>query len=649
MTREELFKNLKAGARWDVGVSINRSNSLPLDANSIFESYAAAAAYASKDATRIAEYGFLNNAYIGQIIAVIEDKTVGEETVTTVGIYYIDANLTLQPVGKEVVADGNTIVNDNGTIKLYGFDAAATATYPRKTADGKIEWVTVQELVEGATENTVTVGDNVSIESVKTDTGYTVKLKGIDGATNGQVPFYVETITPEGTTKALAWKDVYTKAEIDNKITGIMSFRGIAKSLVNENKDIVVAGSDGDVTITAAEANRGHVYIIGDKEYISTGSVWEELGFSVDLSGYYTKGETDSAISTAVAAETERAESAENSLSGRITTLEAIDHTKYAQVSDLTALEGTVTTLSGNLTTLEGTVNEEKGKLSTLQGTVSTLGETVDGHTDLLNGLRTDVDEKVATSVYNEYVKVRTYTDTQIDEKIAALKVTEINQKIATLDETLNGTTDNPSTGLVSKVANLTSKVDTNIADIKTINTTIGTLTEKVSTLEGKDTIIEGNITALQTVTDKHTATLAGIAEGITVKSLIDAANDAAATAKTAADQANTAVTNLKTQEVATNTANISNLSTRVTTIEGKIDGVTGAMHFIGVKESIPTENTGYKSGDVILVNKKEYVFDGSIWVELGDEGSYALRSEVYTKTETDAAIVAAMSWTEME
>ena len=153
MTREELFNNLKGGARWDVGVSINRSNSLPLDAHSLFQAYEAAEAYASKDASKIAavntKFGInlLNNAYIGQILAVVEDKTIGEETETTVGLYYIDADLKLQPVGKEVVADEKTIINDNGTIKLYGFETAAAATYPRKKADGTLEWVTIQELV----------------------------------------------------------------------------------------------------------------------------------------------------------------------------------------------------------------------------------------------------------------------------------------------------------------------------------------------------------------------------------------------------------------------------------------------------------------------------------------------------------------------
>ena len=649
MTREELFKNLKAGARWDVGVSINRSNSLPLDANSIFESYAAAAAYASKDADRIAEYGFLNNAYIGQILAVIEDKTVGEEIVTTVGIYYIDANLQLQPVGKEVIADGNTIVNDNGTIKLYGFDAAATATYPRKTAEGKIEWVTVQELVEGATENTVTVGDNVSIENIKTETGYAVKLKNIDSAVNGQVPFYNETVTEEGTIKSLVWKDVYTKTEVDSKVAGMFSYKGAAAGApTDEGKNILV----GDTTITASENNIGHVYIYNGKEYVSNGSIWEELGFELDLSGYYTKEEADSAISVAVAAEKDRAEGTEAGLLSRIETLEGIDHDAYAKASDLETLSGTVSTLSGDLDTLEGNVEEERGKLSTLSGTVSTLSGTVDGHTTTLNGLDVKFEAKLDKSIYEAYIADRNKTDEDIASDIAT--ATEGLAQLKTDVSTLKTTVGDETTGLVKKVAEIESKANTNAVDIVTLKTALNGsedsdgLIAKVSNLEQAAANHKTEYNTLLGVVNGHSELLVGISD-TTVKALIEDAKKAGTDAATAAQEAKDLVTTLETGKVATNANNITALNGRITTLEGQISGVTGAMHFEGVKDAIPEDVSGYESGDVIIVGEKEYVFSDGAFVELGDTSAYALKDNVYTKVEADANLEAALSWNDMQ
>lgn len=61
--------------------------------------------------------------------------------------------------------------------------------------------------------------------------------------------------------------------------------------------------------------------------------------------------------------------------------------------------------------------------------------------------------------------------------------------------------------------------------------------------------------------------------------------------------------------------------------VQAAIAGLSGAMHFVGKVDALPESVSGYKSGDVILVGNKEYVCDGTKWVELGDESIYALKS----------------------
>lgn len=61
--------------------------------------------------------------------------------------------------------------------------------------------------------------------------------------------------------------------------------------------------------------------------------------------------------------------------------------------------------------------------------------------------------------------------------------------------------------------------------------------------------------------------------------------------------------------------------------VQAAIAGLSGAMHFRGVIESLPGTTEGYEDGDVILVGTKEYVCSAGKWVELGDEGIYALKS----------------------
>ena len=57
----------------------------------------------------------------------------------------------------------------------------------------------------------------------------------------------------------------------------------------------------------------------------------------------------------------------------------------------------------------------------------------------------------------------------------------------------------------------------------------------------------------------------------------------------------------------------------RIAALEGTIVGLSGAMHFEGVKDDVPTDVSGYEQGDVIIVGNKEYVFNGTEFVEFGD------------------------------
>lgn len=62
------------------------------------------------------------------------------------------------------------------------------------------------------------------------------------------------------------------------------------------------------------------------------------------------------------------------------------------------------------------------------------------------------------------------------------------------------------------------------------------------------------------------------------------------------------------------------NKAATMSDITNTLANFNGAMRFKGVKESVPADNSDYISGDVIIVGTKEYVFDGTNWIELGDE-----------------------------
>ena len=73
--------------------------------------------------------------------------------------------------------------------------------------------------------------------------------------------------------------------------------------------------------------------------------------------------------------------------------------------------------------------------------------------------------------------------------------------------------------------------------------------------------------------------------------------------------------------------------------LDAAIAGLSGAVHFIGVKESLPTSGN---NGDICIVGNKEYVYStsDSQWHELGDETIYAVKGQIKdVDVAADAAI----------
>ena len=65
--------------------------------------------------------------------------------------------------------------------------------------------------------------------------------------------------------------------------------------------------------------------------------------------------------------------------------------------------------------------------------------------------------------------------------------------------------------------------------------------------------------------------------------------------------------------------------------IEAQVAGLTGAMHFVGVKteEEFANGALAGSNGDVVIVGTAEYVYSDGEWKLIGDEGVYATKSGV--------------------
>lgn len=266
--REDFFAAKAKGSLWDVAVSIKRGNPLPLDADSIFESYAALEAYAADVL-----------AYPGQVVAVVnEDST---------GIYYLDQNLAIKPVGVIPTGDGKSIeVTADGVISLAGIADADSLTLPRMKADKSgIEWVPVSAVVQGDGN------DNTTYEftALEDKVGFSVITKFNGEQVGDAVEFAF---------------DVYTKSEADDKFLAKADYKTYDDSALAAR----VKAIEDDYLVEADKYDdsdlQTRVKAIED-DYLVADDIANKADKATTLAGYgigdaYTKTEVDGAIDDAV-------------------------------------------------------------------------------------------------------------------------------------------------------------------------------------------------------------------------------------------------------------------------------------------------------------------------------------------------------------
>lgn len=171
-------------------------------------------------------------------------------------------------------------------------------------------------------------------------------------------------------------------------------------------------------------------------------------------------------------------------------------------------------------------------------------------------------------------------------------------------------------------------------------------LEDKVDKIDGYSLVSDTEIARLASVNNYNDTevrglisdnadAIAAIKEGATASTLKELEDSIAGVNTALAGKQNTIVWKNNDYDAENNKAVTAN------DLSAAVAGLSGAMHFEGVKDSIPADNTGYESGDVILVENKEYVFDGTTWHELGDESIYAVKGSIKNVDIADDAAIA--------
>ena len=148
------------------------------------------------------------------------------------------------------------------------------------------------------------------------------------------------------------------------------------------------------------------------------------------------------------------------------------------------------------------------------------------------------------------------------------------------------------------------SQIDAKIADLDVAEVAVGTgeIIEKISETDGKISVSKRALAAsdIPTIEQSQVNGLAGAL---------------AAKQDTLAFQNN-------------NYDKTTNKAITKSDLDAAVAGLSGAVHFIGVKESLPASGN---NGDICIVGNKEYVYSTSdnTWHELGDETIYAVKGQI--------------------
>lgn len=437
MTRQEFFEMKAAGALWDVGVSINRTNPLPLDKNAVFASYDEALTYAK---------GVLS--YPGQFIAVVaEDSTVTGYIITVAG----GDGATLQKLAAQtstgdVVADLAALANRVGALEtsVNGIKTEIGAKAAGETAATGI-YKYVDDKVAAATPE--------GYAGVKADV---TKLVGADKGEDGRANKTVREIASEEVAKIVNGADASfdTLKEVSDWISTHGTDAAAMNTQINNNKTAIeklngTAETVGSVANTVNTAINGALKADGKDKY----------ALAADLT----------------------------TANGKITALE----TKTAGLTDA---EGADMTVKAYVDAGDAKVDAKVAALSTKVDNLGALAAKDEvAEADLATALKTKIDGKAdkATTLAG-YGIADAYTKTgaegMVDEKITALALGTMSKekaadytKTADLETALEGKYD---------AAGAAKAVDDKLP---AMNTSIKANTDAITKLNGAASV-EGSV-----------------------------------------------------------------------------------------------------------------------------------------------------------
>ena len=383
MTREEFFAALAGGARWDVGVSINRTNPLPLDANSVFETLTDAENYAKTNVL----------AYPGQVITVVDETSVAVYVIVATGATGSLNKLASTTASGDVVEDIKNLQGEITNIK-NGTTVVGAATKATQDGDGK---VISEEYAKKATVDTMATKLGTIAEGAQVNV-----IEGVAAKTTAESGFVNLEVVEKKVQLDLS--NFATKADV----SAIPKFAiAVVTDLPTENI------SESTIYLKAHEHGTGDSY----DEYIYTAGKWEKIGNTdIDLSGYLKSADAATTYLTKTDATT-----------------------TYATKQDVTNITTNLTDNYVTNTALEGKGYITNAALTPYATTESVTAAIGTAKTEL----KTEIDEKQTAEQVSQIIAESTIAGNKVQGNVAqATLADKVAHTLTAGSKTFNGEAD---------------------------------------------------------------------------------------------------------------------------------------------------------------------------------------------------------------
>ena len=650
-------------------MNIARGNPMALDTTEIWYSLSELETYAKSGAT----------AYVGQIVQLVDETN---KTATAYIIANVDGDLV--EVGSSTLGDNKTIeLTDDGILRIVGAEDAKKGAQLVMGDNGIVSWVVPDTTTVEGLSTAVSALDE-RLDTVETTIGqHGTRIGALESTLSNMGAIF----NFAGTKTADEFANI--KAE-DYDVGDVILVDGVKEYVCVEVDGVKKWEVLGDPSGVTALTSR-----------VETLETWKSTA-ATDIANAKTDiSNAQTQITNLTNKDTEIVNALANKASK--TELSTVDNKTKANAEAITDIESDISTINTTLTTKadESSVATRFGDVQTsinAKADKSVVDNIVTNYAtkeEVTQSLTT----KVNTSDYNTKMSQLAEADTTNANAIAGVKATADKAKtdLEALTEVVGSKASAQSvTDLTGRVSQNESDISAHAQSISSLSGSITGLTDNKadkSTVTALDAEVKANAKAISDHAAEYTALAGRVtkAEADVTKAQEDAAkgiNDASAASTAAAtaqakgeealakaeavlgaagDTADKA-TVYGVKAAAAEAARLAGvaqgevdaleevvsaldsayktadagLDTRIKALEGVIDGVQGAMHFVGVSSVDPStgvvaiegkDDYVAASGDVVIYkdeanNTIEYIYSAGAWVELGDVSAEAKRIE---------------------